>query len=148
MIKLSYQLKSTIKLQLACSDHAGWVCAEAFLQHLTELYLSFPHSSGIASASLCCRVRCCFLPLSREHPDPRAGRPLRTNTIMQSLTTTCFLKTYVSNYFNNAEILIYRLNSWYRFIRFTFQNIPSLNVWHTLPWNCTCKQCTVRRVWE
>lgn len=89
-----YQITTNMQwfLQLFRRHHAGWVCAEAFLKHLAELYLSFPHSSRITSASLCCRVRCCFLPLSNEHPDPCAGRPLRTNTIMQSLTTTCFLK--------------------------------------------------------
>lgn len=73
-------------LQLFRRHHAGWVCAEAFPKHLTELYLSFPHSSRIASASLCCWVRCCFLPPSHEHPDPRAGRPLRANIFQTTLT--------------------------------------------------------------
>lgn len=67
MIKLSYQLKSIIKLQPICHDSCSCiaailqptpVCAEASLEHWPELYLSFPHSSRNTSAALRCRIRC------------------------------------------------------------------------------------------
>lgn len=59
---------------------AGCVCAEPFLKHLAELYLSFLHSSRIVSAALC-RSQMLSPWISHENPDGHAGSPLRTNTI-------------------------------------------------------------------
>lgn len=62
MIKLQQICTNSCKfLQLYCwQPHAGWGCVQAFLKHLTELYLLFPHCSSFVSAALHCRVRCCL----------------------------------------------------------------------------------------
>lgn len=152
MIKLSYQLKSTIKLQLTCSDSCICFAAITQAEFVPRLFLN-------TWMSFSCR----FLTVAESHLRLSAAESgvvsfhSHMNTLSPCRTFTAYkhhhaitddhmlFKTYISNYFNNTVILIYHLYNWYWFIRFALQTIPFLNV--CLLWNCTCKQCIVKRVW-